>query len=114
MHASLAGGPVDRPESSALWKGPGRPGGRPDRESALCIQATVDRPVDRGSNCQKSDHWQSTGPIDRQPSGLLIWPQRLVFDGLFKEAIMGCFEQDFKKSFGLVLHTHFSGYIHMF
>ena len=29
--------PVDRPESSALWKGPGRPGGRPDRESALCI-----------------------------------------------------------------------------
>ena len=62
-------GTVDRPESSALWKGPGRPGGRPGGEPALCIQAMVDRPVDRGSNGQKSDRWRSTGPVDRGSNG---------------------------------------------
>ena len=57
--------PVDRPESSALWKGPGRP----DGESALCIQATVDRPVDRWLNGQKSDRWPVDQAVDLAPNG---------------------------------------------
>ena len=44
----------------------GRPGGRPDREPALCIQATVDRPVDRWPNGQKSDRWPVSRAVDRQ------------------------------------------------
>ena len=39
--------PVDRPDSSALWKGPGRPSGRPDRETCSLYPGSVDRPVDR-------------------------------------------------------------------
>ena len=40
--------------------------GRPDRESALCIQATVDRPVDRWLNGQNSDRWLVDRAVDRQ------------------------------------------------
>ena len=42
--------PVDRLESSALWKGPGRPCGRPDRETCSLYPGSVDRPVDRWHN----------------------------------------------------------------
>ena len=73
---SLAGGPVDRQRASAIWKAPVDQAGRPAESVCSLFQATVDR----GSNGQKSDHWWSTGPVDRQPSGLLIWPQRLVFE----------------------------------
>ena len=55
--------PVDRPESSALWKGPGRLGGRPDRESALCIWP---RSTDRWHNGLKYDRWPVDRAVDRQ------------------------------------------------
>ena len=42
----LTGGPVDRPESSALWKGPGRPSGRPDRET-FSLYPGLGRPTGR-------------------------------------------------------------------
>ena len=66
----LAGGrstdPVDRPESSALWKGPGRPSGRPYRETCSLYPGLVDRPVDRWHNGLKYDRWPVDRTVDRQ------------------------------------------------
>ena len=94
--ATLAGGPIDRPgqplESSALWIWPrstGRSTGRElllsvsrprstvdrQRASALCIQASVDRRIDRWHNDLKSDR----RPVDRQQDLLLSWPPTVIF-----------------------------------
>ena len=66
----LAGGrsteTVDRPESSALWKGPGRPSGRPDRETYSLYPGSVDRPVDRRHNGLKYDRWSVGKAVNRQ------------------------------------------------
>ena len=70
VHASLAGGPVDRSDRPSRelcsLESPGRPGQSTGRELCSLFQARVDR----GSNDQISDRWRSTGPVDRQPSGL--------------------------------------------
>ena len=58
--------PVDRPESSALWKAPvDRAVDRTER-LALCILASVDRPVDRWHNGLKYDRWPVDREVDRQ------------------------------------------------
>ena len=57
--------PVDHPESSALWKGPGRPGGRPDRETCSLYPGSVGRPVDRWHNGLKYDRWRVGRTVDR-------------------------------------------------
>ena len=75
----LAGGPVDQPgrpqRASALWKAPVDRAGRPTERSALCSRVSVDRPVDRCPNGQKSDRWRSNGRSTVRPT----WLQRLVF-----------------------------------
>jgi len=66
----LAGGPVDwpgrPPESFCSLESPGQPDGRPVESSALCSRVSVDRPVDRWLNGQKSDSWPVDRAVDRQ------------------------------------------------
>ena len=83
-----------------------------ERQSAstLCIQATVNRPVDRWHNSQKSDRW----PVDRQQHQLLSWPPTAIFWEPINWASLGLFLQDFKSAFKTVLPTLLSVYLHLF
>ena len=104
--------PGSQPVQRALLSGNGP--GRPAESSALCIQATVDRPVDRWLNAQKSDRWPVDRVVDRQQTRLLIWPATVSFVKPIKGVPMDSFLQDFKRVFGLVLHTYFSDFLHKF
>ena len=91
-------GTVDRPESSALWKGPGRPGGRPDRKSAICIQATVDRPVDRWLNVINLTVGRSTGWSTDRPT----WLSTASFSSSINWGFWGLFLSGFLQQFFLL------------
>jgi len=62
--------PVDRQRASALWKAPIDRAGWPAESFALCSRASIDRPVDRCPNGQKSDRWWSTGRSTVRPTWL--------------------------------------------
>ena len=86
VHASLAGGAVDRQRASALWKAFCRPGDRPGREHCSLFPDSVDRAVDRpesrcsldlarstaGLNSHFFDRW----PVDRPANLGLFFCQR--------------------------------------
>ena len=83
--------PVDRPESSALWKGPGRPGGRSDREQCSLYLTSVDRLVDRWHNGLKYDHW----PVDRAVDRQATWLPTASFSSSINWDIWGLFSLRF-------------------
>ena len=87
------------PESSALWKAPVGGVDRPAKSSALCSRPRSTGPVDRGSTVRNMTVGQSTGPVDRQPSRLLIWLQRLVFSRPIKYGFLGLFYTRLLESF---------------
>ena len=95
--------PVDRPESSALWKGPGRPSGRPDRETYSLYLASVDRPVDRWHNGLKYDRWPIDRAVDRQvcqtPTASFSSPIKWGIWGLFSSRFSSGFFTSFLNSF---------------
>ena len=71
--------PVNRQRALLSGSGPGRPSGRPAESSALCFQASVDRPVDWWHNGRKFDRWPVDRAIDRQQNFSAVLAQRLVF-----------------------------------
>ena len=92
--------PVDRQRASALWKCPGRPGGRPAESSALCSRVSVDRPVDRCPNGQKNDRWRSTDSSFWLPtasfSSSINWDVWGMFSIRFQEEFWASFSHLFQ------------------
>ena len=58
---------------------PGWEAGRPGRSTGTELCSLFQATVDRGSNGRISDHWRSTGPVDRQPPGLKNCPTTSFF-----------------------------------
>ena len=100
-------------EFCSLDLAPG-PGGRLAESSALCIQASVDPPVDRWHNGQKSDRWLVDRAVDRQQGILLSWPPTAIFWEPINWVPLDYFLQDFKWVFKIVFLTLLSVYVHLF
>ena len=98
---SLARGPVDRP-------------GRSAESSALCIQASVDRVVDRWHNGRNFDRWPVDRAVDRQQRPLLIWPPTVIFWEPINWGSLGLFSTRFEVSFQASFFTFLSVYLHLF
>ena len=68
-------------------------------DRCVICQFTVDRPVDRWHNGQKSDRWPVDRAVDRQQFRLLSWTPTTTFLKPIKGASLGLFSTRFKESF---------------
>ena len=109
VYAAKLGRPVNRdslqPESSALWKASGRPGGRPGREHCSLFPDSVDRAVDRPESRCSLDLARSTGrstdglnghffdswPVDRKANLGLFSANGQILLGVIYTPFEGCF-----------------------
>ena len=94
--------PVDRPESFALWNGPGRPTGRPDREQCS-LYPGHGRPTGRPGGRPTAQFWPITASF-WSPINWAIWG---LFYIRFEEEFWASFSYSFQWLYPQVLEPIF-------